>query len=219
VLGNHAGGRFETPRFREAGRAQDGKAQGVEQLGPEPAVADRERPDRVAVVRASEREERRATGDTAIVPVLERDLQRLLHGGRAIGRVEEMRIVDGNDGGECLRQLDDDAIAVPEHGRVRASGQLPPDRVVEFGNAVSEGRDPQRRNRVEVVAAVEVDEVVPFRSLDDDRAVAGVGRHLREPVPHNRGVSLHPRFLVALAALRSAHRVLGGQGHDCGAQC
>ena len=39
------------------GRAQHREAQRIEDVGAEPAVADRERADRVAVVRAAEREE------------------------------------------------------------------------------------------------------------------------------------------------------------------
>ena len=39
-------------------------------------------------------------------PVLERDLQRLLDRRRAVGRVEEVRVVDGHDPGERLRELD-----------------------------------------------------------------------------------------------------------------
>ena len=66
------------------------------------------------------------------------------------------------------------------------------DRVVELGNAVAERRDPQRRDRVEVAAAVDVDQLVALGPLDDDRTVVGVGRHLREPVPHDGGVALDP---------------------------
>ena len=90
----------------ERGRAQHGKAQRVEDVGAEAVVADRERADRVAVVRAAEREERRAAGDAEVRPVLERDLQRLLDRRRAVGRVEEVRLVDGHDPRQRLRQLD-----------------------------------------------------------------------------------------------------------------
>ena len=44
----------------ERRRAQHREAQRIEDVGAEAAVADRQRADRVAVVRAAEREERRA---------------------------------------------------------------------------------------------------------------------------------------------------------------
>ena len=45
----------------------------------------------------------RAAGDAAVRPVLERDLQRLLDRGRAVGRVEEVRVVDRHDRAPALR--------------------------------------------------------------------------------------------------------------------
>ena len=65
-----------------------------------------------------------APGDAAVRPVLERDLQRLLDRGGAVGREEEVRVVDGHDARQRLGQLDDDAVAVAEHGRVRAAVEL-----------------------------------------------------------------------------------------------
>ena len=96
----------------------------------------------------------------AVHPVLERDLQRLLDRRRAVGRVEEVRVVDRDDARQRLGQLDDDAVAVAEHRRVRAAVELLADRVVELGDAVAERVDPERRDRVEVAAAVDVDELV-----------------------------------------------------------
>ena len=124
--------------------------------------------------------------------MLERDLQRLLDRRRAVGRVEEVRLVDGHDAGERFRQLDDRAVAVAEHRRVRAELELLADRVVELGDAVAERVDPERRDRVEVVAAVDVDELVALGPVDDDRVVVGERRHLREAVPHDGGVTGDP---------------------------
>ena len=160
----------EARRIVEGGRAQHREAQRSEHVGAEAVVAHRKRADRVAVVRAAEREEvpaRRAE----VRPVLERDLQRLLDGRRAVGRVEEVRLVDGNDACERLGQLDDHAVAVPEHRRVRTEVELVADRVVELGHAVTERVDPERRDRVEVAPAVDVDELVALRAVDDDRVV------------------------------------------------
>ena len=56
-----ADGGVEAARVAEVRRAQHREAQRVEQVGAEAAVADRERTDGVAVVRAAEREELRAT--------------------------------------------------------------------------------------------------------------------------------------------------------------
>ena len=64
----------------EVGGPQHREAERVEDRGAEAAVADGEGSDGVAVVRAAEGEEGRATGDAAVGPVLERDLERLLHG-------------------------------------------------------------------------------------------------------------------------------------------
>ncbi len=192
VLGDQPDRLVEAVRVVEGGRAHDREAQGVEHVGAEPVVADRERADRVAVVSAAEREEGRAPGHAEVVPVLDRDLQRLLDRRRAVARVEEVGIVDGHDAGQRLRELDHDAVAVAEHRRVRAERELAHDRVVELGHVVPEGRDPERRDRVEVAPPVDVDELVPFRPVDDDRAVVGERRHLGEAVPHHLRVALHP---------------------------
>ena len=76
------------------------------------------------MVRAAEGEELGATRDTPVHPVLERDLQGLLDRRRAVGREEEMGVVDRHPGRERLGQLDDDLVAVPEHRRVRTAVEL-----------------------------------------------------------------------------------------------
>ena len=124
--------------------------------------------------------------------MLERDLQRLLDRRRAVGGVEEVRVVDGHDPGERFRELDHRAVAVAEHRRMGAQLELLADGVVELGDAVAERVDPQRRDRVEVVAAVDVDEVVALGPVDDDGIVLGERRHLREAVPHHGGVTSDP---------------------------
>ena len=169
-----------------------GKAQRIEHLRAKPAVADRERADRVAVVRVLQRDEAGLAARAKVVPVLERDLQRLLDGRRAVGCVQKVRCVDRHHTGERFGQLDDDAVAVAEHRRVRALGELRAHGVVELGDAVAERRDPQRRDRVEITAAVDVDDVVAFGMIDDHRPVALVGRHLREAVPHHPRIPLGP---------------------------
>ena len=95
--------------------------------------------------------------DAPVRPVLERDLQRLLDRGGAVGREEEVRVVDRHDARQRLGQLDHDAVAVAEHRGVRAAVELVAEGVVELGDAVAERVDPQRRDGVEVAAAVDVD--------------------------------------------------------------
>ena len=145
----------------------------------------------------------------AVHPVLERDLQRLLDRGGAVGREEEVRVVDGHDPRQRLGQLDHDDVAVAEHGGVRAAVELLADGVVELGDAVAEGVDPQRRDGVEVAAAVDVDQLVALAALDDDRRVVGVRVHLGEAVPHDRGVARHPLVVAAHPATPRRRRPRG----------
>ena len=79
VLGDQARCNVEARGVVEGRRPDDREAQRVEDVGAETVVAHRQRTDRVAVVRAAEREEGRAAGRPAVVPVLKRDLQRLFH--------------------------------------------------------------------------------------------------------------------------------------------
>ena len=144
------------------------------------------------MVRIAEREEARATVDAAVDPVLERDLERLLDGHRPIRGEEEVGVVDRHHGGERLGQLDDDRVAVAQHGGVGDLAGLGDESGIELGDAVAEGVDPQRRDGVEIAAAVGVDQLAALGPLDDQRRVAGVGRHLGEPVPDHGGITLDP---------------------------
>jgi hypothetical protein len=195
VRGHECGRGVERAGCRQCGRPHHGKAQRVEDLGAEAAVADGEGSDRVTVVGVAEREEPGATLDTLVDPELERDLERLLHCAGPVRREQEVGGVDRHDAGQCLGELDDHPVAVAEHGRVRGPVELGPDGVVELGDAVAERAHPQGRDRVEVAAAVDVDQLVALGPVDDDGSILGVARHLREPVPHDRGVSLDPPIL------------------------
>ena len=119
-------------------------------------------------------------------------LSALLHRGGAVGREQEVRLVDRNDRREVFGQLDDGAVAVAEHGRVRDEVELVAQRGVELGMVVPERRDPDRRDGVEVAATVDVDDLVALGPLDDHRAIVRVGGHLREAVPHDRRVAGDP---------------------------
>ena len=123
------------------------------------------------MVRAAEGEVAIAAGDALVRPVLERDLEGLLDGGGAVGREQEVRPVDGHDRGERLGQLDHGAVAVAEHRGVGDAVELVAERLVELGHPVAERRDPQRRDGVEVAAAVDVDQLAALGARDDDRRV------------------------------------------------
>jgi hypothetical protein len=144
------------------------------------------------VVRAAEREIRRAPVDAAVHPVLERDLEGLLDGGGAVRREQEVRPVDGHDPRQRLGELDRGAIAVTEHRGVGDAAELVAHRLVELGHAVAERGHPERRDGVEVATPVDVDELVTRRRLDDDGRVLGVARHLGEAVPDDGRVALRP---------------------------
>jgi protease I len=57
---------------------------------------------------------------------------------------------------------------------------------------VTERVDPQRRDRVEIAAAVDVDQLATLGAIDDDRLVVRIARHLREAVPHHSRIPLDP---------------------------
>ena len=65
-------------------------------------------------------------------------------------------------------------------------------RGVELGHAMPERVDPERRDGVEVPFAVGVDQFPALGSLDHERGVLGVGRHLGEAVPDHGGIALDP---------------------------
>ena len=87
----------------------------------------------------------------------------------------------------------DDPVAVAEHRRVGAPrSSWSRERGVELGDPVAERRDPQRRDRVEVAAAVDVDQLAALGALDDHRRVLGVSRHLGEAVPDDGRIAAGP---------------------------
>ena len=65
---------------------------------------------------------------------------------------------------------------------------------VDFGDAMAVDVAPQRRDAVEVLAAVEIDEEAAVRRGDDERRLGGVGLHRRERVPDVVAVPLFELF-------------------------
>ena len=63
---------------------------------------------------------------------------------------------------------------------------------VELRDAVAQGVDPERRDRVEVRVAVGVVDVVTVGAVDDDGRVLRVRAHLGEAVPDGGGVAFDP---------------------------
>ena len=186
----------------EAGRPQDGEPQGVEDVGAEAAVAEGQGADGVAVVGPAEGEEPAALGAADVDPVLERDLEGLLHRRRPVAREQETGVVDRDDRGQGLGQLDHHPVAVAEHGRVGHPVELVADGLVELGDVVAEGVHPERRDGVEVPPPVDVDELVSLGPLDHDGLARQVLVHRREPVPHHGRITPGP----VLGRVENGHR-------------
>ncbi len=72
----------------------------------------------VAVIAVAEGEIGRAALLAFVGPVLERDLQRLLDRGGAVRCEQCMCSIHRHDPSQRFGELDDDAIAIAEHGRV-----------------------------------------------------------------------------------------------------
>ena len=113
--------------------------------------------------------------DAAVRPVLERDLQRLLD--RARRRRDAKRKCGSSTGttrASASASSTTTRLPLPSIVEWAHPVELVAERVVELGDAVAERGDPQRRDGVEVAAAVDVDELVALGPLDDDRRVVGV---------------------------------------------
>jgi hypothetical protein len=150
------------------------------------------------VIAVAEREIRGAALLALVGPILERDLQRLLNGSRAVGSEQHMWTIDRNDARQCFRKLDDDAIAVAQHGGMGHAVDLIAQGLVQFGDAMAQGCDPQRRNGVQISSAVDVDQLPALGAFDDHRPIRGIAIHLSEAVPDARGVAFEPVHAVNL---------------------
>ena len=202
-----------------AGRAHDREAQRFEHGTEHPAVAERERAHRVAVIRVAEGEEARPPLDSPVDPVLERDLQGLFDGHGPVGGEQEMGSIDRHHAGQRLGQLDHDRVAVAQHRAVGHLGCLGDQSGVELGHPVPERVDPEGRDRIEVAAPVAVDQLAPLGPVDDQRRVVDVRPHLREAVPDDGSIAGDP---VAPHVRPCSHRTLfrtcgrGARPRPCG---
>jgi hypothetical protein len=197
VFVDQGGGAGEGIRSVVAGGPDHVEAQRVEQVGAEAAGTHRQRPDRVTVVGVAEGKVPGAAGDAEVGPVLEGDLERLLHRRGAVRGEQQVWPVHGHHAGQRLGELDDHAVAVAEQRRMRHPVDLAPQRLVELRHPMAEGRDPERRDGVEVAAAVDVDQLAALGRLDDDRLVVEVARHLGEAVPDHGGIPGAPGSCIA----------------------
>ena len=197
VLVDQGGGAGEGIRGVVAGRPDHVEAQRVEQVGAEAASTQGQRPDGVTVVGVTEGQVTGAAGDAEVGPVLEGDLERLLHRRGAVRGEQQVRPVDGHHAGQRLGELDDHAVAVAEQRRMGHPVELAAQRLVELRDPMAERRDPERRDGVEVAATVDVDQLTSLGRFDDDRLVVDVARHLGEPVPDHRGVPGAPGCCIA----------------------
>ena len=175
-----------------SGGAYHREPQRVEQVGAEAAVPHRQRPDRVSVVGLTESQVGGAVGDPLVVPVLEGDLDGLFHCGRAVRREQEVGVGHRHHVGEGLGQGYGRGVAVAEQGGVADAVELLAGGPVQVAVGVSEGDHPQRRDGVEVTAAVRVVEVVALAPFHYDRRGVLVDGHLGEAVPHRGGVPPGP---------------------------
>ena len=156
------------------------------------AVAERERPDRVAVVGVTQRQETRFLLDADVAPVLQSALQRLLDRRGAVGGEQEVGIVQRHYPRQRLAQFDHGPVAVAEHGRVGDLAELVGQSRVELGHAVAECRHPERGDRVEVAAPARVDQLAPLGALHDDRLRQSEAGHLGESMPDACLVAFDP---------------------------
>ena len=153
----------------------------VEEVDP----ADRHRADRVAVVGLAQRHEAGApaVGAALLLPVLERHLQRDLDGGGAAVRVEDARQARRRQLHQAAGELDGRRVREAEHRAVRHGVELLAHGGVDARVAVAVDVAPQRRDAVDVAAAVGVDQVGALGALDDQRLLALPAPLLRERVP------------------------------------
>ena len=163
---------------------------GLEQQRPEGAVeqvdpADRDRADRVAVVRLAEAYERGAPAALALAlaPVLKRHLQRDL-----VRRRAGLGVEDAGEARRCqldqpLRELGRARMGESEHRRVGDAIELVAQRLVDQRMSMAVHVAPQRGVAIDVAPPVLVDEVGALGVVDHDRVLGAPITLLRERVP------------------------------------
>src|SRR5580704_11596020 len=106
---------------------------------------------------------------SAILPVLERDLDRDFDRGRAIVREEHPRQPPRQPLGERRRQGGRRLVGISREDHLLEYPRLPSDRLGDLGLRVAMQRNPPRRDRVDDLPTVDVDEHRTFGASNGDR--------------------------------------------------
>ena len=176
----------------EGGCAHDGKAQRVEHVGAEPVVADRR------ARRSCRRGRRRRTRGTSCAarPGSPSAGTRSSAPARPPTRRRRRTGSAGRSTGTTRASASDSSTTtrLPFPSIVECA---PRSSCCRIASSSSGTRCPRVLTQsdeiaVEVAVALDVDQVVALGPVDDDRVVAGERRHLREPVPHDGGVTSDP---------------------------
>ena len=149
-------------------------------------VGDAERAQRLAVVAALQRDELRLAALAAIGPVVRRHLERDLGCRGAVGGEERVAEAARGDAREPFGELDHRRVREAREHDVLELSQLLGDRTVDGGMRVAEEVHPPRAHRVEITAAVEIDEPRALATRDGHEREALVRLHLRARMPHRR---------------------------------
>ena len=150
-------------------------------------AADRSRAERVAVIRVVETEVDgvlRRLFPLREQPVLKRDLERRLDGGRAVVGEEHVIEAARRDLDQPPRERRDTRMRRAEQRRVREAAELIGDRRVDRRHAMAEQVAPERRRAVEQAPAAIIDQVVSVGIDHDERLGREVLLHLGERMPH-----------------------------------
>ena len=206
---NVAGGVLEAVRTAVAvgvlgsqHREDERSEQPVERLDP----AECDRSQRIAVVRALERDEARAPAGRGVLvlgPELERHLERDLHGGSAVVAEEDAGESRRGDPDQPLRQLDRRHAREPEQRGVRQAVELLVYGCPELRVIVPVHVHPHRGDPVEVAVALRVDQVVALAALDHQRPAVEPLVHLGERVPQVATIPLDPVLHVCAPTSRA----------------
>ena len=127
-------------------------------------------------------------------PVLKRHLQGDLDGGGAVVGVEDVVEAGRRQFDEAAGQADGGDVGDAQQRAMGDGVELFADGGVDLGDAMAVDVAPQRRDAVEVLAAVEIDEEAAVRRGDDERRFGGVRLHRREGVPDVVAVPLFELF-------------------------
>jgi len=159
-----------------------GKSNGEKRVMKPGQIAHADVAQGIAVIGPLQREELCLFGpwSRTLPPVLERHLQGDLDGGGAVVGVEDACQAGRAASTRRRAQLDGGHVGQAQQGAVSDGVELLAKGVIEFGNAMAMDVTPQRRDAVEVFAAVQVDEEAAARLADNQGLAGGVFLHGRE---------------------------------------